>query len=57
MIQWARKAMIRDGMSVDLDGIWRKEQLYSNLRQILEIYLENFEGENLNFPAEPQANM
>eukprot|EP00171_Calliarthron_tuberculosum_P023561 IDg23561t1 len=30
-ISYTRKAMIRCGLSKDVDGTWRKEQLFKNL--------------------------
>eukprot|EP00171_Calliarthron_tuberculosum_P023739 IDg23739t1 len=43
-ISYARKAMIRCGLSKDVDGVWRKEQLFKNLRAIVDKHAANFHG-------------
>lgn len=43
-LTYARKAMIRTGLSLDVDGVWRVEQLYPELQQIVEKYHEEFNG-------------
>jgi hypothetical protein len=32
---YARKSMIRCGLSLDLDGVWKTEQLFPELQQII----------------------
>ena len=38
----ARKAMIRTGSSLDVDGTWKVEQIFSHLQDIIAAYPENF---------------
>lgn len=39
-----RKAMIRGGLALDVDGIWRKEQLFDYLQEIVEKHPLEFCG-------------
>lgn len=39
-----RKAMIMCGLACDADGIWRKEQLSSDLNEIVDKYPEQLNG-------------
>lgn len=40
-----RKAMIKCGLSCDIDGVWRTEMLSEELQSICSKYPENFNGE------------
>jgi hypothetical protein len=42
---YARKAMIRCGMSLDSDGTWKVGQLFPHLREIIEEFPKHFGGE------------
>jgi hypothetical protein len=42
---YARKAMIRCGMSLDVDGVWRCEQLFPHLQEIIAEHPNQFRGE------------
>lgn len=44
-VSFARKTMIKCGLSLDLNGRWRREQLFDNLQQIIVDYYQYFEGE------------
>jgi hypothetical protein len=44
IISYARKAMIRYGMSLGLDGAWTNQQLFRELEVIVIKYNYNFEG-------------
>jgi hypothetical protein len=41
----ARKAMIRCGLSLDVDRIWRVEQLFLHLQEIIAEHRRHFEDE------------
>jgi len=43
-LRLVRKAMIKCGLSCDLDGVWRIEQLSHELQDICNAYPENFNG-------------
>ena len=34
-LNYARKAMIRTGQSLDLDGVWREKQLFPHLQELI----------------------
>lgn len=53
-ISYARKAMIRCGLALDLDGTWSVEQLFPHLREIIAKHRPYFEG--LEVPHLPMAN-
>jgi hypothetical protein len=42
---YARKSMIRCGLSLDLDGVWKTEQLFPELQQIIVEHRNHFDGE------------
>jgi hypothetical protein len=44
-ISFAWKTMIKCGLSLDLNGRWRREQLFDNLQQIIVDHYQYFEGE------------
>lgn len=44
-----RKCMIRSDLSKDIDGVWKKEQLSSNLQHIINKYLARFSVADLSF--------
>ena len=44
-ISYARKAMIRSGMSLAIDGTWNIHQLFPHLQDIIEKYQQIFEGQ------------
>ena len=44
-ITYARKAMIRCGMSLSLNGKWEEDQLSSELQAIVAKYRNHFNGE------------
>ena len=50
-LKLTRKAMIRSGLSLDIDGVWRVEQLYDHLQITVSKYPNNFRGTE---PAKPQ---
>ena len=37
--------MIRSGLSLDVDGIWRIEQLFPHLQEIIHEHHRHFDGE------------
>ena len=43
-LSFPRKAMFRCGLSLDIDGIWRRQQLFQHLQDIINKYPTNFEG-------------
>ena len=50
VVSLVRRAMMHAGLSKDLGGTWRVEQLSSKLQELLEKYTENFAGEYLQVP-------
>jgi hypothetical protein len=42
---YARKSMMRCGLSTDQDGVWRCEQLFLELQEIIMQYPNHFHGE------------
>jgi hypothetical protein len=42
---YARKSMMRCGLSTDQDGVWRCEQLFLELQEIILQYPNHFHGE------------
>ena len=42
---YAQKAMIRCGLSLDVDGIWRIEQPFPHLQEIIHEHRRHFNGE------------
>lgn len=42
---YARKFMIWCGLSLDQDGVWKTEQLFPKLQQIIVEHQNHFEGE------------
>lgn len=44
-VQYARKAMIMTGMSLNLNGLWEESQLTQELQQIVAKHRNHFEGE------------
>lgn len=49
---YARKAMIRCGLALDTDGIWRVEQLFPHLQTIVNKYRANFDGDEVTLPGD-----
>ena len=43
----ARKSMIRCGLSLDTDGVWRCEQLFQELQDIIAEFPNHFDGEQV----------
>jgi hypothetical protein len=43
-ITYARKAMIRCGLFLNVDGLWSEHQLNPQLQNVIQKYRENFEG-------------
>lgn len=43
-MNYALKAMIRTGMSPDLDGTWRESQLSDGLKEIIAKHRVHFDG-------------
>ena len=43
----ARKSMICCGLSLDTNGIWRREQLFQELRDIIAEFPNHFDGEQV----------
>jgi hypothetical protein len=41
---YARKSMMRYGLSTDQDGVWRCEQLFPELQEIILQYPNHFHG-------------
>lgn len=46
-LNYARKAMIRCGLSLDVNGQWRKEQLFPHLQMIIAEHRNHFNGEKV----------
>ncbi|KUF82788.1 hypothetical protein AM587_10006334 [Phytophthora nicotianae] len=44
-MSYARKAMIRCGLSLGIDGTWSIDQLYPHLREIISKHRAHFDGE------------
>jgi hypothetical protein len=42
---YVRKSMTRCGLSLDQDGVWKIEQLFPELQQIIVEHQNHFEGE------------
>jgi len=47
-LTYARKAMIRCGMALDLNGQWRVSQLFPHFQNIIAKHKEYFEGKSVN---------
>lgn len=43
-ISYRRKAMIRTGLSLNLNGLWEEKQLFSELQNIIAKYRNHFVG-------------
>lgn len=43
-INYARRAMIRTGMALDTDGVWRESQLRGDLQDIISKHRDHFNG-------------
>ena len=43
-LTYARKAMIGCGLSLSTEGIWKKEQLFQHLQDIVDMYPDHFNG-------------
>jgi hypothetical protein len=43
-LSWSRKAMIRCGLSLGLNGEWSREQLSPELQEIILKYPKEFQG-------------
>ena len=46
-ISYARKAMIRCGLALDIDGTWRIDQLFRHLQEIIARYQQYFDGQEV----------
>ena len=44
-LSYAQKAMIRCELSLDIDGVWKVEQLFDNLQDIIKENRNHYEGE------------
>jgi len=55
-LNYARKAMIRCGLSLDVDGKWCVEQLFSHLQEIISKYPVEFAGSSVGL-ASPSAEV
>ncbi|CAM6101108.1 unnamed protein product [Calypogeia fissa] len=56
-ISYARKAMIRCGLALDVDGIWKVDQLTPQLKDIIKAYPQNFAGYRDGLPALENGSM
>ncbi len=56
-INFARKAMIRCGLSKDIDGHWRVSQLSKELQMIAQKYPEHFAGTTVPDSAGPASEI
>jgi hypothetical protein len=45
---YARKSMIRCGLSLDLNGVWCVNQLFPELQRIVKEYPSHFDGTYCN---------
>lgn len=54
-MSYARKAMIRCGLSLDTDGRWKETQLFPQLQTIIKKYRAQFDGEKVPHPSEIAA--
>jgi hypothetical protein len=52
----ARKSMIRCGLSLDVDGVWKVSQLLPNLQELIRKYPENFNGQNPEEVSDEKKN-
>ena len=43
-VSYARKAMIRCGLGLDLDGEWQESQLFPELQMIINNHRAHFDG-------------
>ena len=43
-ITYARKAMIKCGLSKDLNGIWHEARLFDHLQEIIDRHRDYFDG-------------
>ena len=43
-VSYARKAMIRYGLGLDLDGEWQDSQLFPELQMIIKNHRAHFDG-------------
>uniref|UniRef100_M4B587 Uncharacterized protein n=1 Tax=Hyaloperonospora arabidopsidis (strain Emoy2) TaxID=559515 RepID=M4B587_HYAAE len=50
-LSYARKEMIRCGLSLDVSGRWHKNQLSPELQQIISKYRRHFEGVPVPIPG------
>lgn len=45
-LTYARKAMIKCGLSKNVNGVWDESQLFKHLQEIIKAYRVNFDGED-----------
>ncbi|KAE9037386.1 hypothetical protein PF005_g18230 [Phytophthora fragariae] len=50
-MSYARKAMIRCGLSLGIDGTWSVTQLYPHLQEIVKKHRSHFDGEPVDIVA------
>ena len=46
-ISYARKAMIRCGLALDIDGTWRIDQLFPHVQEIITRHQQYFDGQEV----------
>lgn len=54
-LTYARKAMIRCGLALDVDGNWNETQLFPNLQGIIRKYRAHFDGDPVPVPGSTDA--
>ena len=55
-ISYARKAMIRCGLALNINGIWETKQLFPHLQNIISKYSRNFAGKDPDSNIVVQVN-
>lgn len=44
-VTFVRKAMVRCGLALSLNGVWEEKQLFTELQRITQKYKANFDGD------------
>ena len=56
-LTYARKAMIRTGMALNINGLWEEKQLYPKLQEIIRRHRRHFNGEAVVVDAADEAEI
>lgn len=56
-LTYARKAMIRCGLSLDVNGQWHEKQLTPQLQEIIKKHQKYYDGEPVPVPGQPRDDI